>query len=109
MRITVKGKHLEVPDATRDEAIAKLSRVRKMFDRFIDMEVVFSEEANPRINERFHCEVTLHAKGKYLRASASGPDASTAIDRVEAKLTRQVRKMKTKMVSKPRLEAARTL
>jgi putative sigma-54 modulation protein len=108
VRITVKGKHLEVPDATRDEAIAKLSRVRKMFDRFIDMEVVFSEEANPRIEDRIHCEVVLHAKGKYLRASAAAPDYSTAIDRAEAKLSRQVRKLKTKLVTKPRRDAAAT-
>jgi putative sigma-54 modulation protein len=108
VQITVKGKNLDVPASVRDDAIAKLSRVSRLFDRFIDMEVVFSEEANPRITERYHCEVALHAKGKYLRASASGPDATTAIDRAEAKLSRQVRKMKTKMVSKPRLEAART-
>ena len=106
MRITVKGKNLDVPDAVRDEAITKLSKVRRLFDRFIDMEVAFSEETNPRIADRVHCEVILHAKGKYLRASASGPDLSTAIDRAEAKLTRQVRKLKTRLVSKPRREAA---
>ena len=106
MQITVKGKNLDVPAHVRDDAIAKLSRVRRLFDGFIDMEVVFSEETNPRITDRVHCEVTLHAKGKYLRASAAGPDATTAIDRAEAKLARQVRKMKTKLVSKPRLDAA---
>lgn len=106
MRITVKGKNVDVPAHVRDEAIAKLSRVRRLFDRFIDMEVVFSEETNPRIEDRIHCEVVLHAKGKYLRAQAVGPDHLTAIDRAEAKLARQVRKLKTKLVDKPRLVAA---
>jgi ribosomal subunit interface protein len=106
VRITVKGKNLEVPEHVRDEAIAKLSRVRRLFDRFIDMEVVFSEESNPRIEDRIHCEVVLHAKGKYLRAGASAPDHLTAIDRAEAKLSRQVRKLKTQLVTKPRLDAA---
>ena len=106
MRITVKGKNVDVAPDVRDEAIAKLSRVRRYFDRFIDMEVVFSEEVNPRIEERVTCEVVLHAKGKYLRASATGADASTAIDRAEAKLVRQVRKLKTKLVEKPRRDAA---
>jgi putative sigma-54 modulation protein len=106
VRITVKGKNLDVPDHVRDEAIAKLSRVRRLFDRFLDMEVVFSEETNPRIEEPVRCEVVLHAKGKYLRASATASDPLTAIDRVEAKLARQVRKLKTKLVSKPRLQAA---
>ncbi len=106
MRITVKGTNLDVTPQIRDEAIAKLSRVSRMFDRFIDMEVVFSEETNPRIEERVRCEATLHAKGQYLRASAMGPDPVTAIARTEAKLARQVRKLKTKLVSKPRREAA---
>ena len=106
MQITVMGKNLDVPDEIRDEAVAKLSRVRRLFDRFIDMEVVFSEEHNPRIEDKIHCEVVLHAKGKYLRASAAAPDPLTAIDRAEAKLARQVRKFKTQMVSKPRLAGA---
>ncbi len=106
MRITVNGTNLDVTPRIRDEAIAKLSRVSRMFDRFIDMEVVFSEETNPRIEERVRCEATLHAKGQYLRASATGPDPLTAIDRTEAKLARQVRKLKTKLVTKPRLDAA---
>lgn len=106
MRITVKGKNLDVPAHVRDEAIAKLSRVRRLFDRFLDMEVVFSEETNPRIEDRIRCEVVLHAKGKYLRAEATGPDHLTAIDRTEAKLARQVRKLKTKLVDKPRAKAA---
>lgn len=106
MQITVMGKNLDLSDEVKDEAIEKLSKVRKLFDRFIDMEVVFSEEHNPRIEDRIHCEVVLHAKGKYLRASAAGPDPLTAIDRAEAKLSRQVRKFKTKLVSRPRLVEA---
>jgi putative sigma-54 modulation protein len=102
MQITVKGKNLDVPSHVRDEAVAKLSKVRKLFDRFIDMEVVFSEDRNPRIENKVHCEVVLHAKGKYLRASAAAPDPLSAIDKAEAKLARQVRKYKTKVVDKQR-------
>ncbi len=102
MQVTVKGKNLDVPSHIRDEAVAKLSKVRKLFDRFIDMEIVFSEDKNPRIEDKIHCEVILHAKGKYLRATAAAPDPISAIDRVEAKLARQVRKYKTKVVDKQR-------
>ena len=106
MQVTVMGKNCDVPDRVQDEATTKLSRVSRLFDRFIDMEIVFSEETNPRIEDRIRCEVALHAKGKYLRASGAGPDHTTAIDKAEAKLARQVRKLKTKLVSKPRLDAA---
>ncbi|MEX0868776.1 MAG: ribosome-associated translation inhibitor RaiA [Nitriliruptoraceae bacterium] len=108
MRICVKGTNLDVPADVRDAAVEKLSRVRRLFDHFTDMEIIFSEEANPRIHDSIHCEVVLHAKRTYLAATASGPDALTAIDRVEAKITRQVRKLKTRVVSKPRLAAAGT-
>lgn len=106
MRICVKGTNLAVPEHVREAAIEKLSRVRRLFDHFTDMEIIFREETNPRIHDSVHCEVVLHAKRTYLTAMASGPDALTAIDRVEAKITRQVRKLKTRRVSKPRLVAA---
>ena len=106
MQITVMGTNLDVGDDLRDEAVEKLSKVRRLFDRFIDMEVVFSEETNPRIVDKVRCEVVLHAKGTYLRASAAAPDPLTAIDRAEKKLTRQVRKFKTRLVSRPRLVSA---
>lgn len=106
MQVTVTGTNLDVPERIRDEAIAKLSKVRTIFDRFIDMDIVFTEDHNPRITDKIHCEVVLHAKGRYLRAEAAGPDALTAIDRAEAKLSRQVRKLKTKVVDRRRSEAA---
>lgn len=102
MQVTVKGKNLDVPAHVRDEAVAKLSKVRNIFDRFIDMEIVFSEDRNPRIEDKVHCEVILHAKGRYLRATAAAPDPITAIDRAEAKLARQVRKLKTKLIDRSR-------
>lgn len=106
MHITVTGTNLDLSDRVKDEAVAKLSKVQRLFDRFIDMDVAFSEETNPRIVDKVHCEVVLHAKGKYLRASAAAPDALTAIDRAEKKLLRQVRKFKTQLVSRPRLAGA---
>jgi len=50
--------------------------------------------------EPIHCEVTLHAKGHYLHAAATGKDPSEAIDRAEKKLERQVRKLKTRIVAR---------
>lgn len=105
MQITVKGTNLEVSGQIRDEAVAKLSKVSRLFDRVIEMDVVFSEDRNPRIPDRVHCEVTAHLKGTYLRASAAAPDPLSAIDRAESKLARQVRKHKTKVVSRSRRQA----
>ncbi len=108
MQVTVKGANCDVPERIKREAQDKLTSVRKLFDRFIDMEIVFHEEHNPRISEPIRVEVVLHAKGKYLRAEAHGPDHMTAIDRAEAKLARQVRKYKTKVVKHGRERTAAT-
>lgn len=105
MQVTVTGTNFDVPDRIKDQAIAKLSKVRTIFDRFIDMDIVFTEDNSTRDEDRMRCEVVLHAKGRYLRAEATGPDALTAIDRAEAKLSRQVRKLKTKLVDRRRTTA----
>ena len=88
MHITVKGRNLVVSDVVRDEAIEKLSKVQQVHDRVLDVQVVFSQDHNPRIADKIHCEVTFHVKGKMMRASATAPDPHTAIDRVQAKVIR---------------------
>ena len=105
MQISVTAKNLDIPDHVRDEAVAKLSRVQRVFGRFMTMEIAFSEESNPRITDSVNCDVVLHAKGRYLRASGSGPDVLSAADQAESKLARQARKLKTRLVSRPRLAA----
>ena len=105
MQVTVTGTNCDVPERIRDEAIAKLSKVRTIFDRFIDMDIVFTEETSSDPADRMHCEVVLHAKGRYLRATAAAPDMLTAIDKTEAKLARQVRKLKTQLVDRRRQTA----
>jgi len=105
MQVTVTGTNLELSEKVKQEAIAKLSKVRTIYDRFIDMDIVFTEDHNPRIEDKIHCEVVLHAKGRYLRAEAAAPDPITAIDRAEAKLARQVRKLKTRVMDHKRAGA----
>ncbi|MDX1621712.1 MAG: ribosome-associated translation inhibitor RaiA [Nitriliruptorales bacterium] len=102
MQIRVTGKNYEVPDHLKEQARAKLAKVTKLFDQFLDIEVVLSEESNPRIQDKYHCEVTLQAKGKTLRASAAAPDALSAIDRAQSKAQRQARKLKNKLVKRSR-------
>lgn len=102
MQVTVTGRKADVPASVRDAAVVKLGRIRRLFDRHMRIEVVFSEEANPRIEDRYRCEALLSAKGKRLAAKATGADWWQALDRAEAKLARQVRKHKTQLVTRPR-------
>lgn len=101
MQVNVQSRDVEITSAMRDAAIEKLSKVRRLFDRFIDMDVIFTANEDPI--DKVHCEVVLHAKGKYLRANASAADPMAAVSAAEAKLERQVRKFKTQLVERPRL------
>ena len=100
MQVHVTGRHFDLSERVKREAIEKMTRVERLWDHFLEMEIVFDEDKNPRIAEPVHCEVTLHAKGQYLHAAATGKDHTEAIDRASAKLERQVRKLKTRIVSR---------
>lgn len=105
MQISVTARNLDLDDAIKDKAVEKLSRVQRVFGRFINMEITFTGDDNARDDDKVSCDVVLHAKGQYLRASGTGSDPLTAADRAEARLGRQVRKLKTRLVKKPRLAA----
>lgn len=105
MHIVVSGRNLAVTEEVRREAIAKLSKTRRLFDHFIEMEIVLSAASHRKATERVRCEVLLRAKRVSLTASATARDVHAAIDQAEAKITHQVRKLKTRKVERPRLVA----
>ena len=102
MQVVVKGKNLELPPHIKDEALGKLTKMRRLFGRLIDMEVTFSEDRNPRINDRIHCEVVAHVKGRTIRAEATAPDPLAALDAVQTKLRQQLQKLKGKRMARLR-------
>lgn len=105
MDIRVNATNLDLPSDVKDRAVEKLTKVRTIFDQFLDLDITFTEETNPRITDKIHCEVALMGKGTTLRATAAGPDVLTTVDRVEEKLVRQVRKLKTKLIDGSRQPA----
>lgn len=104
MQITVASRDVDLTESARDDAVAKLSRVQRVFGRFIDMDITFTE--GPGSGNAVQCDVVLHAKGQYLRARGMGPDVLAAAESAESKLSRQARKLKTRIVDKPRAEVA---
>ena len=94
MQITVSGRQIDVTESLRDYASEKMGRVQKHFDNMTTMNVVLQVE-----KERHLAEVTLHAKGATLAASAEAGDMYSAIDELADKLDRQVLKHKEKLVN----------
>jgi putative sigma-54 modulation protein len=100
MQVIVKARHTRVPDSLKEQAVHKIERVRRFFDRITKLEIEFSEEHNPRIADKHTVEVILTTKAHVLRAHASGPDPASAVDLVVDKIEAQAAKLKDKIVSR---------
>lgn len=106
MSITVTGRKMPVTDALREYAEEKIGNSMKVMD--IDplvAEVVLFVEKNPAIPRPAVCEVTLRTKGHIIRVEEHEEDMYAAIDVAAAKVVRQLRKYKTKVVDR-KLRAA---
>ena len=106
MSITVTGRKMPVTDALREYAEEKIGNSMKVMD--IDplvAEVVLFVEKNPANPRPAVCEVTLRTKGHNIRVEEHEEDMYAAIDVAAAKVVRQLRKYKTKVVDR-KLRAA---
>ena len=101
MKYTVRGDKLEVTDAIRDYALDKLSKMDKYFDNpnEISAKIVFSVRGREQ-----KVEITITSGTYDLRAEVSQSDMYAAIDLAIDKLERQMRKFKTKLMSRERVE-----
>ena len=106
MSITVTGRKMPVTDALREYAEEKIGNSMTVMD--IDplvAEVVLFVEKNPANPRPAVCEVTLRTKGHIIRVEEHEEDMYAAIDVAAAKVVRQLRKYKTKVVDR-KLRAA---
>ena len=101
MSITVSGRKMPVTDALREYAEAKIGNSMKVMDiNPLNAEVVLSKEKNPANPRPDTCEVTLRTKGHIIRVEEREEDMYAAIDVAAAKVLRQLRKVKTRVVDR---------
>ena len=100
MDIILRSRNVDVPDRVKTLAKEKTAHATRIYDRLQGVELVFSEEPNPRIAEPAVVEVTARAKGHHIRAQGSGADHQTAIDAALEKFERQLRKYKSRVVDR---------
>lgn len=96
MKITFKGKHIEVTDAIRNYIEKRLNKIERHFDHILEVIVTLSVEKNRQI-----VEATLQASRALIRAEEETDDMYTSIDKVADKLERQIQKYKEKYFQKP--------
>ena len=93
MDITFKGRHTSVPERFRRHAAAKLSKLEKLDQKAIRIDVEVSRERNPRQADRSErVELTVRSRGPAIRAEAAADDRYAALDLAFAKLEGRLRK-----------------
>jgi ribosome hibernation promoting factor len=95
MQFQVRGRNLEVSDAIRNYAEAKLGKLeRQLKDPRVELELAV--ERNPSIAANHVAEATIWTKGPVLRAREASSDMRASIDQLVDKLERQVTRYKRK-------------
>ncbi len=108
MDFIIRSKNIELDDKIKSYAEKKIgSKINKILDKVVKLEVKFIFEKNPRINLNNLVEVTVFTAGSVIRVTDSGGDVYEAVDKVNGKLERLVKKYKEKLVEKGRKNNSR--
>ncbi len=93
MKISTRGKNIELTNALKDYVEEKVGRIGKYFENAsIDAQVSLGVE-----KERHQVEVTAFVDGLILRGEEETGDMYASIDGVVEKIERQIRKYKTRI------------
>jgi putative sigma-54 modulation protein len=99
--IKISGRKISVSDGMRDRVNEKIGEALKVFEiQPMSCDVVLRVDKNPSNPERKTCETTVFVRDSVVRVTASSTDMYGAIDEAAEKVTRQLRKYKTKVIDK---------
>ena len=96
MRITVKGRNIEITDAIRAYAEEKIGKVVNHYDQIQSIDVVLNVIKNPSVSQSHTAEVLCKFVSGSVQAEESAESMYASIDLLADKLDRQVKKMKDK-------------
>lgn len=92
--IQVTGRHVNVTEAIKNYAASRVEHIHLDYPKIIDVQVILDVEKH-----RHFAEIILHCSNHItIEASHECDDMYAAIDGVLAKVTRQMRKFKTKLL-----------
>ncbi len=92
MRVIVSGRNMDITDALRNTVQSKLDKLDKFFNKDLEAQATLSVQKNRHI-----IEVTIPINGSILRVEEATEDMYSSIDNAIDKLTRQLRKQKSKL------------
>ena len=106
MKIIISGKGMDITDGIREAIEKKLGKLDKYLPEDVTAKAVVSSRKK---GQDIKVEVTIPLKKHLLRAEESDKDLNRAVDKVQEVLERQIRKYKTKILSKKREESIKTM
>lgn len=92
MNLNLSGHHLEITPAIREHVIAKLEKIKRHFDKVIDVTVILSVD---KLKQK--AEANVHLSGKTIFVECDDTNLYVAIDSLTEKLDRQILKHKEKL------------
>lgn len=108
MRITVKGRNIEITDAIRAYAEEKIGKVMNHYDQIQSIDVVLNVIKNPSVSQSHTAEVLCKFVSGSVKAEESAESMYASIDLVSDKLSRQVKKFKEKQITSSKTASIRT-
>lgn len=92
MQLSLSGHHVDITDALREHTNSKFDKIKRHFDKVIDVHVILSVE---KLEQK--AEATIQLNGTKVFAEDTQENMYAAIDALVDKLDRQVVKHKEKM------------
>ena len=104
VEVTVRGKHVEVPDQVTERARQKLGRLDHYLPLLRDaiVEVDVAQERTKEPDRRYVVHVAVHGNGVHLRAEGRAARPETAIDLAAHVLIEQARRHKQRLYGRSR-------
>ncbi len=104
MEIIVQGRNVSLTDRQRSETLERVEHAGRVFEQAVDrVDVEISEATNPRrSDERFQVEFTAAVSGRVVRIEASAVTLEAALDDASERLTRQLRRLKERLIDRRR-------
>lgn len=98
MQVDVTARHLKLTEAIETYVADKVNYLEHLTDEIISARAVIWHDETKSPDKSFGITVHLNVPGPDVHAEATAQDMYAAIDAVEDKLARLLRKRKTRMV-----------
>jgi ribosomal subunit interface protein len=91
MELILKGRGVKITEHLRSVAERKFTKLERLDPSVLRLEVEVANHRNPRQGGAHRVEAAFETPRRTFRASVETPDLEGALDRVAAKLDRQIR------------------